>query len=29
MTPTATVVICAHTEERWDDVVAAVASVRE
>jgi len=30
MTPerTATVVICAHTEERWDDVVAAVASVR-
>ena len=24
----ATVVICAHTEERWDDVVAAVASVR-
>jgi len=25
---TATVVICAHTEERWDDVVAAVASVR-
>jgi len=30
MTPsrTATAVICAHTEERWDDVVAAVASVR-
>ena len=26
--PTATVVICAHTEERWDDIVAAVASVR-
>ena len=25
---TATVVICAHTEERWDDIVAAVASVR-
>jgi GT2 family glycosyltransferase len=25
---TATVVICAHTEDRWDDVVAAVASVR-
>lgn len=25
---TATVVICAHTEERWDDVVAAVDSVR-
>lgn len=23
----ATVVICAHTEERWDDIVAAVASV--
>jgi GT2 family glycosyltransferase len=23
-----TVVICAHTEERWDDLVAAVASVR-
>lgn len=28
MTPTATVVICAHTEERWDDLVAAVDSVR-
>ena len=27
-TPTATVVICAYTEDRWDDLVAAVASVR-
>jgi GT2 family glycosyltransferase len=26
--PTATVVICAYTEDRWDDIVAAVASVR-
>ncbi len=25
--PTATVVICAYTEERWDDIVAAVDSV--
>lgn len=25
--PSTTVVICAHTEERWDDLVAAVASV--
>lgn len=26
--PTATVVICVYTEDRWDDIVAAVASVR-
>jgi GT2 family glycosyltransferase len=26
--PTASVVICVHTEQRWDDIVAAVASVR-
>jgi GT2 family glycosyltransferase len=27
--PTATVVICVYTEQRWDDIVAAVDSVRE
>lgn len=27
-TPTVSVIICAYTEERWDDIVAAVASVR-
>ena len=26
--PTATVVICAYTDDRWDDIVAAVDSVR-
>lgn len=26
---TATVVVCAHTEERWDDVTAALQSVRD
>ena len=26
--PTATVVICVYTEQRWDDIVAAVESVR-
>lgn len=26
--PTVSVIICAYTEERWDDIVAAVASVR-
>ena len=27
--PTATVVICVYTEQRWDDIVAAVDSVRD
>ncbi|MGD3107451.1 glycosyltransferase family 2 protein, partial [Streptomyces sp. YGL11-2] len=27
--PRVSVVICAHTQERWADVLAAVASVRE
>ena len=26
--PSVSVVICAHTERRWDDTLAAVASVR-
>ncbi len=29
MTPTASVVVCAYTIERWDDIVAAVASIRD
>ncbi|PVZ04591.1 glycosyl transferase family 2 [Actinomycetospora cinnamomea] len=28
MTPSVSVVICAYTEQRWDDVLAAVASVQ-
>ena len=27
--PTVTVVICAHSEDRWDDLVAAVTSVKQ
>jgi len=26
--PAVSVVVCTYTEERWDDLVAAVASVR-